>query len=145
MISDVAAGKIEGWSYIDKMPAAEICGGFAVDELPNVLHFCQRYGMGKYFFGKRKLPRDFLSCESPLLAEPPHDLLQQYNFAIFPQGNRKEWNPTIAKRNAFVLCYMIPALNAAATYYKKNRCDSDIANYKKDLIFFDSLDVTRLT
>jgi hypothetical protein len=52
MISDAGAGKMEGWSYIDKMPDNEICGGFQPEEVPNVLHFCQRYGQGNYFFGK---------------------------------------------------------------------------------------------
>lgn len=52
MISDTTAGKAEGWSYIDSMPDEEICGGFQPEEVPNVLHFCQRYGQGNYFFGK---------------------------------------------------------------------------------------------
>jgi len=144
MISDVLTGNMEGWSYIDKMPDNEICGGWGVEELPNVLHFCQRYGLGKYFFGKRKMPKDFLSCESALMAEPPHDLMDKYEYAVFPGGNKKEWKAELKKRNAFVICIMIPALNAAATYFKKQHCDAATANYEKSLIFFDHLDMTDL-
>jgi len=143
MISDVYTGNMEGWSYIDDMPEDEICGGFGVEELPNVLHFCQRYGLGKYFFGKRRLPKDFLSCESPLLAEPPHDLMTQFEYAVFPEGNKKEWKPVDKKRNAFVICIMLPALNNAATYYKQQHCGKE-ANYDKSLHFFKHLDMTDL-
>jgi hypothetical protein len=136
MISDAGAGRLEGWSYIDKMPAEKVCGGFSVEEVPNVLHFCQRYAVGKFFFGKRKLPKDFLSCESPLLLEPPQDLAVRYgNFGIMPNGNRKEWAEEHTKRHAFVLCYVIPALNAAATYYKQHHCDTATANFRKELFF----------
>jgi peptidyl serine alpha-galactosyltransferase len=139
MISDVFTGNMEGWNYIDKMPDQDVCGTFREEEVPNVLHFCQRYGLGNYFFGKRKLPKDFLSCESPLLREPPTDLYPKYNWAMFPPGkpaNKKIWTKEMAKRNAFVLCVMIPALNEAATYYKKNHCDAS-ANFKKELVFID--------
>lgn len=142
MISDISTGNMEGWSYIDALPEKEVCGGFSVEELPNVLHFCQRYGLGKYFFGKRKLPKDFLSCKSPLLAEPPHDVMDRYEAAVFPGNNLKEWKPVDKKRNAFVICYILPALNAAATYYKQQHCDQQTANYDKSLIFFKSLDMT---
>jgi hypothetical protein len=37
---------------------------------------------------------------------------------------------------------MIPALNAAATFYKQNHCTKEVANFEKSLIFFDSLDVS---
>jgi hypothetical protein len=47
----------------------------------------------------------------------------------------------MAKRNAFVLCVMIPALNQAATYYKKNHCDAN-ANFKKELGFVDGMTET---
>lgn len=139
MISDVFSGNMEGWSYIDEMPEKNVCGNFAEEEVPNVLHFCQRYGLGRYFFGKRKLPKDFLSCESPLLYEPPADLFPKYTWAIYPAGNKKEWSKQMAKRNAFVLCVMIPALNDAATYYKQHHCDGK-ANFKKELSFIEGFE-----
>jgi peptidyl serine alpha-galactosyltransferase len=135
MISDIGAGKGEGWDYIDKIPDDEICDNFNIDDVPNVLHYCQRYGMGNYFFGKRKLPKNFLSCESPLLMEPPKNVLQKYTFANFPPNNRKEWTPINAKRNAFAVCYMIKVLNEAATHYKNHHCQGNTAtNYQKTLL-----------
>jgi hypothetical protein len=142
MISDLGAGRAEGWDYIDVLGEENLCGGYTEAQVPNVLHFCQRYGLGKYFFGKRKIPDDFLSCESPLLREPSMDELKKYDFAWFPAGNKKNWDPVLKKRNAFVLCRMIPALNAAATFYKQNHCAKETANFEKSLIFFDSLDVS---
>jgi peptidyl serine alpha-galactosyltransferase len=133
MISDIRVGQGEGWSYIDKMPDHQVCDDFDVEDVPNVLHYCQRYGMGNYFFGKRKLPKDFLSCSSPLLAEPPKDVLQQYNYANFPGNNRKDRTPRFAKRNAFMVCYMIKALNGAAAHYKEQHCNSETANLQKTL------------
>lgn len=132
MISDVGMKNMEGWSYIDQISDSEICGDFSEEELPNVLHFCQRYGIGNFFFGKRKLPKDFMSCESPLLAEPP--LLAKYNYANFPGNVKKIWDQAMAKRNAFATCYMLKALNAAAEYYKRQHCDVNTANFNKNLL-----------
>ena len=134
MISDISAGRGEGWNYIDRIPNDKVCDDFDIDDVPNVLHYCQRYGMGDYFFGKRKLPRDFLSCDSPLLADPPKNVLQQYNYANFPGKNRKTWTPQFAKRNAFTVCYMIKALNEAAIHYKEQHCDPTKANFKRTLL-----------
>lgn len=57
-----------GWKAIDKIPGDEVCT-FALSNLdadvrplPNVLHFCHRYGVGEQdFFAKKKLPTDFVS------------------------------------------------------------------------------------
>ena len=57
MVSDVGSGAGEGWEYIDKLPDDEVCHEKSIEEVPNVIHFCQRYGLGQYFFGKRKLPK----------------------------------------------------------------------------------------
>lgn len=143
MVSDAYTGNMEGWRYIDNLPKDKVCGGYTEEQVPNVLHFCQRYGMGKYFFGKRKLPKNFLTCESPLLREPPKDVLQKYQFAIFPGRNKKTWSPQMAQRNAFVVCVMLPVLNAAATHFKDAHCTgNNMTNYDKSLIFFDSIEIS---
>jgi len=134
MISDAGAGKGEGWEYIDKIPNDDICDNHNPNDLPNVLHFCQRYAWGPYFFGKRRLPKDFLTCESPLLLEPPKDVLQRYDYAQFPGGDRKEFSETIAKEHAFMICYLIPAVNSAAAYFKQRHCHGT-ANMNKVLVF----------
>lgn len=79
MISNTDAGG-EGWPWIDALSDEEVCappvnGIFLPDKpLPTVMHFCQFYRAGEIGFGKRKLPRDIFSCESPLLVEPSSNL-----------------------------------------------------------------------
>ena len=135
MISDSGAGKGEGWEYIDKIPEDDICGHHKPDDLPNVLHFCQRYAWGPYFFGKRRLPKDFLTCESPLMLEPAKDFFGKYDYAQFPDGSQKNFDKKIAKQHAFMVCYLIPAVNAAAEYFKKHHCPKGTANLDKKLVF----------
>jgi len=138
MVSDVGMGeKSEGWGYIDDMPNDKICGPHSPAELPHVIHFCQRYGLSDYFFGKRRLPGNFLSCESPLLAEPPMDIASKYKYANWPDGKRKEFSGKMAKRNAYMLCKLLPAINEAATYYKERHCDTVKANFNKTLMFIN--------
>ena len=136
MISDVGVGAGgEGWGYVDQIPDDEICSpNISVEELPNVIHFCQRYGLGNYFFGKRRLPKDFLSCEAPLLREPTLNEIRT-DHVDWPTGDGKDWSKEHGKRNRFVLCHLIPALNAAAEYYKKHNCEADQANLERSFMF----------
>merc|ERR1712194_184857 len=53
-------------------------GNIPNDFKPHILHYCQRYAIGKYVLGKHRLPQTFVGhsditkvCESPLLAVPP--------------------------------------------------------------------------
>jgi hypothetical protein len=134
MISDVGVGaQAEGWGYIDSLPKNKVCGAHRPEDLPHVIHFCQRYGLGDYFFGKRRLPKDFLSCESPLLAEAPADIVENYQYANWPEGKRVDFNAKVAQRNGFVLCYMLPRINEAATYFKQRHCAPGTANWNKTL------------
>ena len=136
MVSSVVA-KGEGWEqYVDKIPVSEVCEKQDPSRYPNVLHFCQRYGLGPFFFGKYRFPKNFLSCEAPLLKEPPKTLALDFSDAKFPGGDQpKSWSPKIAKRNAFMLCQMLPALNAAAEYFKRKHCDPSTANFNKTFLF----------
>jgi hypothetical protein len=53
MVSDTASGaQSEGWSYIDNLDDSEVCQVENPDNLPYVFHFCQRYAVGYWFFGK---------------------------------------------------------------------------------------------
>ena len=130
MVSSTGSGPGEGWSYVDKIPDEDTCKPNSIppEDLPNVMHFCQRYGWGPYFFGKRKLPHSFLTCGSPMLEDPPATLLKDYNDAKFPGGNTKAFGEQEAKRNVFVVCYMIDLLNEAAAYYKANHCNDEKPN-----------------
>jgi hypothetical protein len=125
MVSSTGIGKAEGWNYIDNIPDDQICQPSSItpEQLPNVLHFCQRYGWGPYFFGKRKLPHSFLTCDSPLLDDPPTTLLVDASNATFPGGSVKNFGAVEAKRNVFTVCYILYALNEAAMYYKAHHCN----------------------
>jgi peptidyl serine alpha-galactosyltransferase len=137
MVSDVGIGAREGWNYVDRLANDEVCSPKSIEDLPNVIHFCQRYGAGPYFFGKRKLPAEFLTCESPLLMETPKSF--ESDHIQFPDGQTKKFPPQEMKRHRFVLCNLIPAVNAAASYYKRKHCDSK-ANFEKTLAFNTNMD-----
>jgi hypothetical protein len=98
--------------------------------LPSVLHYCQRYMVGKFFFGKRRMPKSIFTCESPLLAVPPMDIAKQYDYFVPPSPHRpaEEHRPIDsgrAKRDAFMICALTRLVNEASLFYQKNNCDSD--------------------
>ena len=138
MVSDIHTGKDEGWPYIDGFTKSIVCkrhSDYDPDKLPNVLHFCQRYALGDYFFGKYRLPKTFLTCESPLLAEPPLDFPTKVTTTRFPDGTSKDYDDKSSIRNAFMLCYMITALNEAATFWKQRHCPEGTANLVQGIGF----------
>lgn len=136
MISDVRSDP-EGWPLIDKIPPTETCS-FArhIDAekyaVPNVVHLCQRYGVGKeWFFSKRRIPSDIYDCDAPLFAEPPADLATLYDFREMPHGEHKPMTETESNRFSFLLCYLYGLLNDAATFYKEGACPAGSANLLK--------------
>jgi len=144
-VSDPWAGG-EGFSLIDKIPHSNICKDFPASELPHVIHYCQRYYSGKWFIGKYKLRKDFISCKAPLLMYPPDDLSSRYTTAILPgkgeggsNGEFKEMKPKHAKENAFMVCAMIDALNVASKFYKDQHCKDGSANYDYSYTFHDDM------
>ena len=148
MISAVNIGGGEGWPLIDALGNDEICEFSTLrekeDKLPYVIHYCQNYWLGKWFVGKYRLDADFLSCDKPLLLEPPKDIAQRYDFYIkpggSPYGKKEKLRPTTAKREEFMICQMIKRLNDAATWIMDNTCEKGTANYEKTFIFHHSLD-----
>ncbi|KAL7543879.1 hypothetical protein ACHAXR_013282 [Thalassiosira sp. AJA248-18] len=151
MVSDTSTsgggsgGGGEGWELIDQIQGEEVCS-FAMNSLdadvhpmPSVLHFCHRYGVGaKAFFAKKKVPKNFFSCESPLLEEPPMDIGSgKYLYKIPPFLDKKvEFSAVVEKREAFMICSSIGFLNEAALFYKNRHCGDD-ANLKKDIGLHD--------
>jgi peptidyl serine alpha-galactosyltransferase len=111
------------------------------DPCPPFRYVFRRYLIGKWFIGKYRLRKDFISCESPLLTLPPDDVALKYDFAITPDGDRKNYNGYHAKDHAFMVCQMIPALNDAATYFKDHHCDKATANYEQSYVFHDNMDI----
>lgn len=139
MVSDIWAG-MEGWQLVTKVERKDICHNFPKSEYPHVIHYCQRYYLGKWFIGKHRLRKDFISCEAPLLAIPPADIALRYDYAILPDNNeRKDLKEKGVKQEAFMVCAMIDALNAAAYYYKDQHCHRVTANYNYSYVFFDDM------
>ena len=148
MISDTNTDGGEGWKWIDALPADNICD-FALNKmsddmsqtiLPSVLHFCQRYGVGdKAFFAKKKVPKDFFSCGSPLIEEPSMDIGSgKYLYRKPPfLDTIVKYSATEEKREAFVICSMTGFLNQAALFFKRKHCDGIKINVKKEISMHD--------
>ena len=146
MVSDTKVRNSEGWGFLDDVSRADSCEPkIPQNELPVVFHFCQRYGLGRWFVGKYKLPEDFFTCEAPMLRVPPRDVGSQFDWYIFPNLQDKE-NFTMKndtngiKYNSYSLCTMIDSLNEAASHYKKHHCKGDTGNYDKSFVFFKDED-----
>jgi len=138
-VSDPWAGG-EGWPLIDKVPGEKICKNFPKSEYPHVIHYCQKYSIGKWFMSKYKLRKNFISCSVPLLMPPPDDVALRYTTAIAPGGNvPKELKPKQIKENAFMVCAMIDALNAASKFYKDQHCKEGTGNYNYTYVFHDDM------
>jgi hypothetical protein len=148
MVSDVDISSGEGWPLIDVLDNDEI-SEFSTskareDHLPYVIHYCQNYWLGKWFIGKYRLASDWLSCERPLLLEPPKDIGQKYDFYIkpggVPYGTKEKIPPVKVKRNQFMINQIIARYNDAATWIKGQTCEEGKANYDKSFIFHFNLD-----
>jgi peptidyl serine alpha-galactosyltransferase len=139
MVSDTKAAG-EGWKVIDDMePKEQLCKDFPLSEAPHVVHYCQRYILGKYFIGKYRLRKDFISCHSPLLMEPPTSIVEK-NYFVAPDGMKTRYSrPVFGRRHAFMVCTLIPGLNEAATYFKDHHCEGK-GNYDKTYIFHSRIE-----
>ena len=140
MVSSPDDSYHENFQMIDKVSDRNICKRFPESALPHVIHYCQKYHVGKWFFSKRVFPEfwnDFFSCETPLLKRPPNNLAWRYTSAILPgKGDKvEELTPAKAKRHAFFLCALIDAVNAAATFFKDQHCKEGSANYEHTHVF----------
>jgi hypothetical protein len=130
----------EGWHWIDNSEATAVCASTSNYEadsskyyLPNVLHYCQRYFLGPYFFSKYILPKNYLSCEHPLLVEPELDIASKYETSVTPNGEMNEIPKKQRNRHAFMLCHTIHGLNEAASYWKEHHCRN--GNISKTFFF----------
>ena len=136
MVSDIVSIG-EGWAMINQIPPEDVCHDFPVTYYPHVLHYCQEYFLGKWFISKYNLRQDFISCESPLLAIPPEDLATRgFRSGIRPgESQREKVRPRDVKKQAFMVCTLIRALNEAAVYYKNHHCTKENVNYAHSITF----------
>ena len=149
MISNTDVGdSSEGWPLIDTFNNDELCeyplSAEKADKVPYVIHYCQAYWLGKWFIGKYRLASNWLSCERPLLLEPPKDIGQKYDFYIrpggVPYGTKEKIRQSVVKREQFMICQIIARFNEAATWLKEQTCEEGTANYEKSFYFHHSLD-----
>lgn len=129
MISSAGIGG-EGWKYINAIPSNQLCP-FASHPhhskytLPSVIHYCQRYPIDKYFWGKRKVPHDIFTCDHPMLLEPPMDIgMGKYLTVQESSTKRKTISEDREKMDGFMLCALTFATNEAMVYFKDHaRCE----------------------
>jgi hypothetical protein len=124
----------EGWPYVDALPDDQVCEPQpSTDKLPIGLHYCGRYYLGKTFFSKYRLKKNIMNCEKNLLRPPPKDLLGKYDHAIKPPRadlqdkhtyteEREPIGSKRAKREVFMLCGLVSAVNEALRYHKHHAC-----------------------
>jgi peptidyl serine alpha-galactosyltransferase len=151
MISDPNSGIWnEGWEWFDHLTSSEVCNR-SIALVPHVIHYCQRYFLGPYFFSKYQLPKgsrddQFLSCGHGLFHEPPPNVGDLYNSSVTLDWTFNELNPLQRTRMAFLLCQILPRLNDAATFFKDHHCSAaagggastaaeSAANYSKTFFF----------
>ncbi len=157
VVSTTETPRREGWEYVDSLNDNRVCsalnrGRFSATEditssvpLPIALHYCKRYLLHTWFFSKYRLKKHYVSCETPLLQMPPTDLVRQnYTYSLQPPPNRHKgpWDPPLsnitshqAKREAFMICQLIRAVNDAASHFKNTSCSNP--NWNSNYTFFN--------
>jgi hypothetical protein len=135
----------EGWNWIDDDQAHSSNSNNdsigRVDQvppqpLPHVIHYCQRYFLGPWFFSKYQLPKNFFSCDHALLAEPDfYGTEQLYNSSVTLDGTFHKIPVIERPRMAFMLRELSVRLNDASVYYKQHHCDLTTANFSRSFVF----------
>jgi len=90
--------------------------------VPSVIHYCQTFGIGYWAFSKYPMAKDFFECESPLVEEPPENVVLENDFKVLMGGERKELNREMSQREGFMVCGVLGALNDASRFFKVHHC-----------------------
>jgi len=142
MVSDVGNREESAFKFLDGVTREEACHAkVSPRKQPFVLHYCQRYAIGRWFFSKYKLHENIFDCEAELLREPPTNVVAMYDWYIFPNGIEKNdyssrGNRKYLIQNGWMMCTIIFAVNEAATQMKRKHCDFQ-ANYNKTFHFHE--------
>ena len=96
--------------------------------------FCSFYS--KWFWSKYRIKKNIMSCEKSLLRVPESDIHLKYDYFINPPKATSGLNDTtmeeerhplrgdrIIRRESFMLCHLIPALNEALRHHKHLACN----------------------
>jgi len=130
MVSNTGMGGGEGWPMVDNITEdkEESLCKFASDPdhskypVPSVIHYCQRYAIGEWFFGKRKMVKNFFECESPLMEFPPMDIIETKDYKKIFNDVKKDLKKHVARREGFMVCGILSALNDAGRFFKEHSC-----------------------
>jgi hypothetical protein len=143
VVSSTVSNDREGWALVDALPINQTCEPSETANLPFILHYCKRYFIGKWFFSKYRLRKNFVSCGVDLLQMPPSNITSlRHHYSPpasrgKPMGKKETLSPQQAKREVFMLCHMIAKINEAVEYYKNHHCDPITANFSRTYNFFD--------
>jgi len=89
-----------------------------------------------------------MECNQSLMEIPPPDIHLKYNYSVNPPkadlSDQTTWKEKRApvewrqrKREAFMLCRLIPALNEAATFHKRRVCNASTVNLSESWNVYD--------
>ena len=82
---------------------------------PSIIHYPHGYSFKDFWFSKHDMNQNFFSCDAPLLEEPGDVLVTEADY-----------------KSAYFMCTLIPALNEAATHFKKHNClNPQTINFEK--------------
>ena len=135
MVSNTLDG-YEGWYLIDEMEESKICtppdkSPSRESSMPFVIHYCQFQTLGDHQFLKYLVPKDFMSCQGQLLKEPTKEILKSNKGINLETQKYFEFrSKKRRKREAWMLCSLLPALNEAMEHFKQNQCGKQ-ANFNK--------------
>jgi hypothetical protein len=148
VVSSTESTVKEGWLFVDKLSDEDVCDVDSWSKnprMPIVLHYCHGYHLGKFFFSKYRLKKKYISCDAPLLTMPPKGVHKKYQYWERPPPDMgfshemevKNISFVVAKREAFMLCGLISAVNEAARYFKSQHCNgtgnfAEIYNFHDD-------------
>lgn len=104
----------------------------------------------QWFFSKYRVKKNIMNCDKSLLKQPDVDFYSPdlaYYYFLPPKADlsdkdsyteeRHEIGRQQAKREAFMLCGLISAVNEALAYYKQQACDPATVNLNKDYTVHD--------
>lgn len=131
LLKNLMIGCMSGWRPVDDMPPEAVRRHQCVEPPvtpaavgPYLVHYCQRYSVGRFFFGKRTVPHNVLDVqlEAPVSwsdsPTPPSDLFINSTRYASMSKDGKQCDGSLSQcrgvyRNAFLICTLNAAINGA--------------------------------
>lgn len=131
MVSNIAMSQGEGWEFLDDV-TDNVCDVENYgEEVPYVIHFCQRYSIGEFFLSKYKVPPGILSCDHKMFELPPKGIAAYTNYSHYGDGSIVTYTEDKKRsmyRQGYMVCSLMDGFNKAAKFFKDHNCPSG-ANY----------------